>query len=123
MPVIAAHLKRLENLKEKLVRRDRNKEAIAVEEEISRVKDRALHAELFDLLEGTWTFTTTGNRFHIGVDGAVNGSREGVRVAIIDPKRRVVRLSGHLFTLSKDGLVLTGKGLEGGSKHAAKKRQ
>ena len=80
MPVIAAHLKRLENLKEKLVRRDRNKEAIAVEEEISRVKDRALHAELFDLLEGTWTFTTTGNRFHIGVDGAVNGSREGVRV-------------------------------------------
>lgn len=123
MPVIAAHLKRLEKLKEEFVRRDRPKEAIAVEEEISRVKDRALHAELFDRLEGTWTFTTTGNRFHIGVDGAVNGGREGVRVAIIDPNRRIVRLSGHLFTLSKDELVLSGKGLKGGSKHAAKKRQ
>ena len=92
----------------------------SIRAQISRVKDRTLHAELFDLLEGTWKFTTTGNGFHIGVDGAING-KEGARVAIIDPKRRIVRVAAHLYTLSNDGLVLTGKGLEGGSKHTAKK--
>lgn len=117
-----AYIKRLHKLKKQLIKRDRLKEAIAVGDEIKSIKVRVNHADIFAALKGTWTFTTTGNSFHIGMDGAVEGGKKGARVVIADPARRIVRLSAHLFRLSDDGMQLTGKGLEGGSKHTARKR-
>ncbi|MDA0767285.1 MAG: hypothetical protein O3A87_06125 [Verrucomicrobia bacterium] len=106
-------------LKTELTKTVERQETITAQ--IARVNDRTIHADLYDLLEGTWTFTTTGNKFHIKADGAIDDNKDGARVEIIDPKRRIVRVAAHLYTLSKDGLVLSGEGLEGGSKHPAKK--
>lgn len=122
-PVVETHIKRLGRLKAKLVKQDRLKEALAVEEEIASSKDRLTCADLFAALEGTWVFTTTGNKFHIDADGTFYGGEAGARVSIVDQKKRIVRVNAHLFTLSEDNLRLTGKGIEGGSKHSAKKRQ
>ena len=121
-PVAAAHLKRLERLKKQLVKDERLKEAVAVDEEIARVRDRVVHAELYKSLEGTWAFSTTRKTFHIGADGTLYNGGENPRVVIVDPKKRVVRVAAHLYILSEDGMSLTGKDLDGGSRHPAKKR-
>jgi hypothetical protein len=84
-------------------------------------KSEKTHAEILSALEGSWTFTTTGNTFRIGIDGTVYGGEKDVRVVIMNPVRRIIRLSDHLFRLSADGMQLSGKGLKGGSKHSAKK--
>ena len=71
--------------------------------------------ELFAMLEGSWTFATTGKNFQIGADG--------VQLEIVDADRQIVRVNDHLYRLSADGTQLSGKGLEGGSRHLAKKRR
>ena len=135
-PLTASYREQLEILRANLTRQDKIDKAVLVAaaiedlreattagEDSTGIGDAGSDSELFAALEGTWTFTTTGNSFRIGKDGEVLGGAKGVRVVIVDPARRIVRLSAHLFRLSDDGRQLSGKGLEGGSKHSAKKRQ
>ncbi len=111
-------------LKTELTKTAERQESIRAQiEEISGSKSRRESSELMAILEGNWTFTTTGNKFQIGADGTLNGGKDGARVEIVDPTRRTVRVNAHLFRLSNDGTQLSGKGLKGGSKHIAKKRR
>ena len=111
-------------LKTELSKTVKRQESIRAQiEEISGDKSKRKSLELMAMLEGTWTFTTTGNKFQIGADGTLNGGKDGARVEIVESTRRIVRVNAHLFRLSDDGTQLSGKGLKGGSRHLAKKRK